>query len=238
MGWDSNPRYAFDVYALSRRAPSTARPPILWESFLDKHPISETGLYLYALRPLPLSSPSPGAFLRVGNAMLDWSSSGSGIVAGPCQMKLHVRESPKGERAGLKRYAQSEGPRLLPSSGTAKRKETTVRRGLSVFRLPRPPRAKCLEWGPAGNTGRCRPGDIPVGALPCGASDNCYFIATYCGGRLLRQSKVNKRQNRALDQRRLTHQSASSTSPCRAKAAKSHSEAAFSAAQNPSALPV
>ncbi len=28
MGWDSNPRYAFDVYALSRRAPSTARPPI------------------------------------------------------------------------------------------------------------------------------------------------------------------------------------------------------------------
>src|SRR5579859_6558030 len=28
MGWDSNPRYAFDVYTLSRRAPSTARPPI------------------------------------------------------------------------------------------------------------------------------------------------------------------------------------------------------------------
>ena len=187
--------------------------------------------------PCPCPAHRPGAFLRVGNAMLDWSSSGSGIVAGPCQMKLHVRESPKGERAGLKRYAQSEGPRLLPSSGTAKRKETTVRRGLSDFRLPRPPRAKCLEWGPAGNTGRCRPGDSPVGALPCGASDNCYFIATYCGGRLLRQSKVNKRQNRALDQRRLTHQSASSTSPCRAKAAKSHSEAAFSAAQNPSALP-
>lgn len=237
MGWDSNPRYAFDVYALSRRAPSTARPPILWESFLDKHPTSETGPYLYALRPLPLSSPSPGAFLRVGNAMLDWSSSGSGIVAGPCQMKLHVRESPKGARAGLKRYAQSDGPRLLPSSGTAKRKETTVRRGLSVFRLPRPPRAKCLEWGPAGITGRCRPGDIPVGALPCGAPDDGYIFATYCGGRLLRQSKVNKRQNRALDQRCLTHQSASSTSPCRAKAAKSHREAAFSAAQNPSSLP-
>jgi hypothetical protein len=31
MGWDSNPRYAFDVYALSRRAPSTARPPIRTE---------------------------------------------------------------------------------------------------------------------------------------------------------------------------------------------------------------
>ena len=28
MGWDSNPRYAFDVYTLSRRAPSTTRPPI------------------------------------------------------------------------------------------------------------------------------------------------------------------------------------------------------------------
>ena len=28
MEWDSNPRYAFDVYALSRRAPSTARPSI------------------------------------------------------------------------------------------------------------------------------------------------------------------------------------------------------------------
>ena len=27
-GWDSNPRYAFDVYTLSRRAPSTARPPL------------------------------------------------------------------------------------------------------------------------------------------------------------------------------------------------------------------
>ena len=26
---DSNPRYAFDVYTLSRRAPSTARPPVL-----------------------------------------------------------------------------------------------------------------------------------------------------------------------------------------------------------------
>ena len=25
-GWDSNPRYAFDVYTLSRRAPSTTRP--------------------------------------------------------------------------------------------------------------------------------------------------------------------------------------------------------------------
>lgn len=28
MGWDSNPRYPFEVYTLSRRAPSTARPPI------------------------------------------------------------------------------------------------------------------------------------------------------------------------------------------------------------------
>ena len=27
-GWDSNPRYAFDVYSLSRRAPSTTRPPL------------------------------------------------------------------------------------------------------------------------------------------------------------------------------------------------------------------
>jgi hypothetical protein len=27
-GWDSNPRYAFDVYTLSRRAPSTTRPPL------------------------------------------------------------------------------------------------------------------------------------------------------------------------------------------------------------------
>src|SRR5690606_8798357 len=29
-GWDSNPRYGFAVYALSRRAPSTARPPFRW----------------------------------------------------------------------------------------------------------------------------------------------------------------------------------------------------------------
>src|SRR5262249_23248142 len=31
-GRDSNPRYAFDVYSLSRRAPSTTRPPLrmLW----------------------------------------------------------------------------------------------------------------------------------------------------------------------------------------------------------------
>ncbi len=28
-GRDSNPRYAFDVYTLSRRAPSTTRPPLL-----------------------------------------------------------------------------------------------------------------------------------------------------------------------------------------------------------------
>ncbi len=35
MRWDSNPRYAFDVYALSRRAPSTARPPILKKSPLN-----------------------------------------------------------------------------------------------------------------------------------------------------------------------------------------------------------
>ncbi|CCF18697.1 putative Resolvase, N-terminal domain precursor [Pseudorhizobium banfieldiae] len=27
-GWDSNPRYAFDVYSLSRGAPSTTRPPL------------------------------------------------------------------------------------------------------------------------------------------------------------------------------------------------------------------
>ncbi len=27
-GRDSNPRYAFDVYTLSRRAPSTTRPPL------------------------------------------------------------------------------------------------------------------------------------------------------------------------------------------------------------------
>ena len=27
-GRDSNPRYAFDVYSLSRRAPSTTRPPL------------------------------------------------------------------------------------------------------------------------------------------------------------------------------------------------------------------
>src|SRR5215210_6344547 len=27
-GWDSNPRYAFGVYSLSRRAPSTTRPPL------------------------------------------------------------------------------------------------------------------------------------------------------------------------------------------------------------------
>ena len=28
MGWDSNPRYAFDVYTVSSGAPSTTRPPI------------------------------------------------------------------------------------------------------------------------------------------------------------------------------------------------------------------
>ena len=27
-GWDSNPRYPFGVYTLSRRAPSTTRPPL------------------------------------------------------------------------------------------------------------------------------------------------------------------------------------------------------------------
>ncbi len=27
--WDSNPRYPFEVYTLSRRAPSTTRPPLL-----------------------------------------------------------------------------------------------------------------------------------------------------------------------------------------------------------------
>jgi hypothetical protein len=28
-GWDSNPRYPFGVYTLSRRAPSTTRTPLL-----------------------------------------------------------------------------------------------------------------------------------------------------------------------------------------------------------------
>ena len=36
MGWDSNPRYAFDVYTLSRRAPSTARPPIRTSAPADR----------------------------------------------------------------------------------------------------------------------------------------------------------------------------------------------------------
>ncbi len=31
-GRDSNPRYAFDVYTLSRRAPSTTRPPLYKKS--------------------------------------------------------------------------------------------------------------------------------------------------------------------------------------------------------------
>ena len=29
-GWDSNPREAFDLYSLSRGAPSTTRPPLRW----------------------------------------------------------------------------------------------------------------------------------------------------------------------------------------------------------------
>lgn len=27
-GWDSNPRYPFEIYAISNRAPSTTRPPL------------------------------------------------------------------------------------------------------------------------------------------------------------------------------------------------------------------
>ena len=53
-GWDSNPRYAFDVYSLSRRAPSTTRPP------LRMHPVVSCGArsvnrvrYQFALEGAP-----------------------------------------------------------------------------------------------------------------------------------------------------------------------------------------
>ena len=50
-GRDSNPRYAFDVYSLSRRAPSTTRPPLrtLPDSCAPKGVKRESGDYPIAL---------------------------------------------------------------------------------------------------------------------------------------------------------------------------------------------
>src|SRR5688572_26676384 len=64
-GWDSNPRYAFGVYTLSRRAPSTTRPPLRMPEAQGTEtggaPSEGRGAWQAALAlPGAPGSPSPG----------------------------------------------------------------------------------------------------------------------------------------------------------------------------------